>query len=34
MRYREHYTIQPVTRKWADIALAVAIGLGKRSAYR
>jgi len=28
MRYREHYTIQPTTRKWADIALAVAIGLG------
>jgi hypothetical protein len=28
MRYREHYIIQPVTRKWADIALAVAIGLG------
>jgi hypothetical protein len=28
MRYREHYTIQPVTCKWADIALAVAIGLG------
>ena len=28
MQYREHYTIQPVTRKWAEIALAVAIGLG------
>jgi len=28
MRYREHYTIQPVYRKWADIALAVAIGVG------
>ena len=28
MRYREHYTIQPAARKWADIALAVAIGLG------
>jgi hypothetical protein len=28
MRYREHYTIQPTIRKWADIALAVAIGLG------
>ena len=28
MRYREHYTIQPTTRKWAEIALAVAIGLG------
>ena len=27
MRYREHYTIQPVTRKWADIALAMAIGV-------
>jgi len=27
MRYREHYTIQPVTRKWADIALAIAIGI-------
>jgi hypothetical protein len=24
---REHYTIQPVTRKWADIALAVLIGI-------
>jgi len=28
MRYREHYTIQPVIRKWADIALAVVIGVG------
>ena len=28
MRYREHYTIQPTARKWADLALAVAIGLG------
>jgi uncharacterized protein (DUF2062 family) len=28
MRYREHYTIQPAIRKWADIALAVAIGVG------
>ena len=28
MRYREHYTIQPTTRKWADIALAIAIGVG------
>ena len=28
MRYREHYTIQPTTRKWAEIALAVTIGLG------
>jgi hypothetical protein len=28
MRYREHYAIQPVTRKWADIALALAIGVG------
>lgn len=28
MRYREHYTIQPIARKWADIALAVAIGVG------
>ena len=28
MRYREHYTIQPTIRRWADIALAVAIGLG------
>ena len=28
MRYREHYTIQPVIRKWADIALAVTIGIG------
>jgi len=28
MRYREHYTIQPATRRWAEIALAVAIGLG------
>jgi len=28
MRYREHYTIQPVTRKWADLALALAIGIG------
>jgi len=28
MRYREHYTIQSTIRKWADIALAVAIGLG------
>ena len=28
MRYREHYTVQPAIRKWADIALAVAIGLG------
>lgn len=28
MRYREHYTIQPVTRKLADIALALAIGVG------
>ena len=25
---REHYTIQPRTRKWADIALALAIGVG------
>ena len=25
---REHYTIQPVHRKWADIALAVLIGIG------
>lgn len=25
---REHYTIQPTTRKWADIALAIAIGVG------
>lgn len=28
MRYREHYTIQPTTRKWADLALALAIGVG------
>jgi len=28
MRYREHYTIQPTARKWADIVLAVAIGVG------
>jgi hypothetical protein len=28
MRYREHYTNEPVTRKWADIALATAIGIG------
>jgi len=28
MRYREHYTIQPTARKWADIALATAIGIG------
>ena len=28
MRYREHYTVQPAICKWADIALAVAIGLG------
>jgi len=28
MRYREHYTIQPIIRKWAEIALAVAIGVG------
>jgi len=28
MRYREHYTVQPAIRKWAEIALAVAIGLG------
>ena len=28
MRYREHYTIQPTIRKWAEIALAVAIGVG------
>lgn len=28
MRYREHYTIQPVARKWADLALALAIGVG------
>jgi len=28
MRYREHYTIQKTIRKWADIALAVAIGVG------
>lgn len=28
MRYREHYTIQPVYCKWADIALAIAIGGG------
>ena len=28
MRYREHYTIQPTIRKWADVALAVAIGFG------
>jgi hypothetical protein len=28
MRYREHYTIQPTTRKWAEIALALAIGVG------
>jgi len=28
MRYSEHYTIQPTIRKWAEIALAVAIGLG------
>jgi hypothetical protein len=28
MRYREHYTIQPVTRKWADLALALTIGVG------
>ena len=28
MKYREHYTIQPATtRKWADIALALAIGV-------
>ena len=27
MRYREHYTIQPITRKWADLALALAIGV-------
>jgi hypothetical protein len=27
MRYREHYTIQPAIRKWADIALAVLIGI-------
>jgi hypothetical protein len=25
---REHYTIQPTIRKWAEIALAVAIGFG------
>ena len=25
---REHYTIQPTIRKWAEIALAVAIGVG------
>jgi len=28
MRYREHYTIQPTTLKWADLALALAIGVG------
>ena len=28
MRYREHYTIQPTIRKWAEIALAVANGVG------
>jgi hypothetical protein len=28
MRYREHYTIQPTSRKWADVALALAIGVG------
>ena len=28
MRYREHYTIQPTTRKCADLALALAIGVG------
>ena len=28
MRYREHYTIQPITHKWADLALALAIGVG------
>lgn len=27
MKYREHYTIQLVTRKWADLALALAIGV-------
>ena len=27
-KMREHYTIQPVYRKWADIVLAVAIGVG------
>jgi len=25
---REHYTIQPTARKWADIALAITIGIG------
>lgn len=24
---REHYTIKPVHRKWADMALAVLIGI-------
>ena len=28
MRYREHYTIQPIARKCLDIALATAIGVG------
>jgi hypothetical protein len=28
MRYREHYTIQPTARKWLDVALAMAIGVG------
>jgi hypothetical protein len=28
MRYREHYTIQPIARKWLDITLAAAIGVG------
>jgi hypothetical protein len=28
MRYREHYTIQPTARKWLDVALATAIGVG------
>ena len=25
---REHYTIQPTARTWAEITLAVAIGVG------
>jgi hypothetical protein len=25
---REHYTIQPAIRKWANITLAVTIGVG------
>ena len=28
MSYREHYTIQPTARKWVDLALALAIGVG------